>query len=101
MTAPPLPRPPESMRPDRQEAMTPAGSGKFMDIEPSLRLCWSEISIFAAGSFSLASGNSRFNQSLSETGSSKSKSRTSTATGFGFGTVAASWQRSNSATGRS
>ena len=38
MTAPPLPRPPESMRPDRQEVVTPTGSGKFIDIEPGVRL---------------------------------------------------------------
>lgn len=38
MSSPPLPRPPESMRPDRGEVMTPVGSGKFFDIEPGVRL---------------------------------------------------------------
>jgi len=38
MPAPALPRPPESMRPDRMEVMTPIGSGKFFDIEPGVRL---------------------------------------------------------------
>ena len=31
-------RPPESMRPDRPEVMTPVGSGEFFDIEPGVRL---------------------------------------------------------------
>ena len=38
LIAAPLPRPPKSMRPDRQEVMTPVGSGKFFDIEPGVRL---------------------------------------------------------------
>ena len=35
---PPLARPPESMRPDRKEVMTPVGSGRIIDIEPGVRL---------------------------------------------------------------
>ena len=38
MTAPPRACPPESMRPDRQEVVTPAGSGKLLDIEPGMQL---------------------------------------------------------------
>lgn len=38
MSTAPLERPPESMRPDRPEVMTPVGSGKFFDIEPGVRL---------------------------------------------------------------
>lgn len=38
MSMPPLNRPPEEMRPDRPEAITPSGSGKFLDIEPGVRL---------------------------------------------------------------
>ena len=34
----PLSRPPESMRPDRPEVMTPAGSGVMVDVAPSARL---------------------------------------------------------------
>lgn len=34
----PLSRPPESMRPDRPEVMTPAGSGVVMDVVPEARL---------------------------------------------------------------
>ncbi len=33
-----LSRPPESMRPDRDPVMTPAGSGRFLDVEPGVRL---------------------------------------------------------------
>ncbi|OJW08005.1 MAG: hypothetical protein BGO49_20660 [Planctomycetales bacterium 71-10] len=33
----PLPRPPESMRPDRPDVTTPVGSGAFLDIEPGVR----------------------------------------------------------------
>jgi 2-keto-3-deoxy-L-rhamnonate aldolase RhmA/quercetin dioxygenase-like cupin family protein len=33
-----LARPPEAMRPDRPEAMTPAGSGVSLEIEPAVRL---------------------------------------------------------------
>jgi 2-keto-3-deoxy-L-rhamnonate aldolase RhmA/quercetin dioxygenase-like cupin family protein len=33
----PLPRPPESMRPDRMEVLTPVGSGQFFEIEPGVR----------------------------------------------------------------
>ena len=35
---PTLPRPPESMRPDRPEVMTAVGSGAFLTIEPGVRL---------------------------------------------------------------
>jgi quercetin dioxygenase-like cupin family protein len=38
MKAPPLPRPSESMRPDRIEVMTPVGTGKHFEIEPGVRL---------------------------------------------------------------
>lgn len=38
MIAPPLSRPPESVRPDRAEVMTPIGAGKPFDIEPGVRL---------------------------------------------------------------
>ena len=38
MAATPLPRPPESMRPDRMEVMTPVGAGAFFDVEPGVRL---------------------------------------------------------------
>lgn len=37
MSASPLLRPPESMRPDRMEVMTSVGSGKIFDIEPGVR----------------------------------------------------------------
>ena len=33
----PLDRPPESLRPDRPEVMTPAGSGEVVEIEPGVR----------------------------------------------------------------
>jgi quercetin dioxygenase-like cupin family protein len=35
--SPPLDRPPESMRPDRPEVMTPVGSGESGDLEPGVR----------------------------------------------------------------
>lgn len=35
---PPLPRPPESFRPDRPEVTTAVGSGQFVDIAPGIRL---------------------------------------------------------------
>jgi len=35
---PTLPRPPESMRPDRPEVMTPVGSGGILQVEPGVRL---------------------------------------------------------------
>ncbi|APW58930.1 cupin domain-containing protein [Paludisphaera borealis] len=38
MSSPPLARPPESMRPDRMEVMTPIGAGAFLDVEPGVRL---------------------------------------------------------------
>lgn len=38
MPADPLPRPPESMRPDRMEDVTPVGAGTFLDVEPGVRL---------------------------------------------------------------
>ena len=34
----PLPRPPESMRPDRPEVMTSAGAGVVMQVVPEARL---------------------------------------------------------------
>ncbi len=35
--SPPLARPPETMRPDRREVMTPVGAGAGVDIEPGVR----------------------------------------------------------------